>query len=230
MTYDITTLTRDLDGAEQRFRDSLKALTRSDGAPIYSEDEHAQREAAAWSTLQRDFGGVSEKLQSIAAEARAEVERIDSADITARLSTDELARANALREFAYEEASGMTHDALAERLRRVRAEGSKADRFVWLRAARRVLDAAAKNEPPALPELQNGRPVHRPRPYPAFVPPALIEAMQALEDEFKDASARRRAEERAAAAERAQAELGARQYTLRQYMPRTRSRPVAVRR
>ena len=151
MTHDITTLTRDLDAGEARFRDSLRDLTRPDGTPVYSEDEHAQREMAAWSTLQRDFGGVSEKLQSIAAEARAEVERIDSADITARLGTDELARANALREFAYEEAAGMAHDALAERLRRVKVEGGKADRFVWLRAARRVLAVAAKDAPLALP-------------------------------------------------------------------------------
>jgi len=216
----MTTFEQRLDEAEQRFQQGRAGLFRSDGTPLYSEAEHADREASVWSTLRRDFDTIGGEAEGLITSARTEIDTIESADPTAAFTRDQLDRITRRAALVEEDALHLPVETLVTRLRTTVGAGDRPEMYLALRAGRRRLAALTTER-----EQQRGD-----SRYPDAIgaSPELTAVVQALESKFIDTHRREAAAARIAAAESALMDLGARSYFLREYTPRTRpTQPAA---
>lgn len=132
---------RDLHARAERAQADLeegkKQLFRSDGAKLYSEDEHREQLRA----LERERNGVLKDVEGQAREIRVGVESeiagIEHADPADTLTLEELERANQLRAFALDTAEILNPETFGKRLEAVLAGGDKGNIFAYYMAGRR---------------------------------------------------------------------------------------------
>jgi len=107
------------------------ALLRSDGARIYGDEEHEERMEA----IRQEFAGRMDRVEADIgkkiADAEEQVLRVEHADPADVLSTSELERANAKRNFVSDECFTLPLPKLAQRLRAVLAQGDRASMFAY---------------------------------------------------------------------------------------------------
>jgi hypothetical protein len=123
-------------------------LIRDDGSRFYGDEEHAERMEA----IQQQFGarmdeievGIGRKIT----QAEENLLKLEHADPTDTLTTAELERANAKREFVSDECWALSLEKLAQRCRAVLASGDRVNTFLYAHhAAQRVgerVDAASQ--------------------------------------------------------------------------------------
>ncbi len=106
-------------------------LFRSDGARLFGDEEHEEREAAIkqefTATMDAIEAGVSGKIAS----GEESLLILENADPTDALTTSELESANARRPFVSDEAFTLPLDKLIDRCRAVLAQGDRATMFLY---------------------------------------------------------------------------------------------------
>jgi len=123
--------------AQRRLAEGRAALLRKDGTRLYSDTEHAEREAALLAAYSQTLNEASQAAQAAIHEADALLSRPD-ADPLSSLSAGELERANALLLFTERDAELLSLQELAGRME-LALEGDKATRYVWYRVADRLV-------------------------------------------------------------------------------------------
>ncbi len=123
--------------AQRILAEGRKALLRPDGSRMYSDAEHVERDHALLATYNQTLAEASQAAQAAIHEADALLSRPD-ADPLSSLSASELERANALLLFTERDAELLSLQELAGRME-LALEGDKATRYVWWRAADRLV-------------------------------------------------------------------------------------------
>ena len=101
-----------------RRRDAAKSqLYRPDGRPVFGEQEHRERERAVDRAFAAEMDKIDVEIAAKVAEAQEALLVAETPDASSTLSTGEIERAAALRQFLAEETQGMSNDALAHRSR-----------------------------------------------------------------------------------------------------------------
>jgi len=172
MTDAIETTTEELATALATFERNRASLFRSDGAPKFTEQEHADRLKVFTETLH----GVAERVDTaVDAELAAirKLEEAEHADPVSYLTPAELATANARALFVRENCEPLTLPQLRTRLRGIVAVGEgRPDRvqaFLWSRYAAQRLAG----------EAERARAEHR-----GTVPPQLRDDLERVEIEI----------------------------------------------
>jgi hypothetical protein len=126
--------------AVERARTDRAALLRPDGTRRYTDAEHVEREQAINGRLDSDLDAIIESARSDEAAARAELEGLEvERDPLAGLSTADLERAAALREFVREDVETLPWTDVLSRIEI--SKGDKVLALLMIRYARRRLDA-----------------------------------------------------------------------------------------
>jgi hypothetical protein len=121
-----------IDAAAQRHEEAVAALYRSDGSQVYSDSEHAAREAELRRQFDAELVAIEGSIEEHIARAEEELLRLDHGDPAAALSTEELQRASALTTFVSDAVYRIEdHDALANRTRAVIASGDRTAMFLY---------------------------------------------------------------------------------------------------
>ena len=114
---DIATLENRIDEVEAAFNRARQGLRRADGAPVYSDAETEEREAAAFRTFRQELARIGDALDAVVQEAEDTIEGIENADLTDSFSTDELQRISVRTPFLLEDLRRLPTDARLARLR-----------------------------------------------------------------------------------------------------------------
>ena len=125
------------EAAGRTFEEGRARLYQANGDPLFAEAVmKAELEKLAKARNAVLFE-VEEEARRIAAEAGAALERLQNGDPISLLSEEELARANARRGFANDEADSLSERDLARRLESVLHSGDRANVAAYLLAGRR---------------------------------------------------------------------------------------------
>jgi hypothetical protein len=106
-----------IDQATKRRAEQERALLRPDGSKIFGPEEHAERTASIRREFEQEMDKIDTELAAKVAGAREALLVAETPDASSTLSTGEIERAAALRQFLAEETQGMSNDALAHRSR-----------------------------------------------------------------------------------------------------------------
>ena len=123
--------------AQKRYEEGEKRLFSSDGSKLYSDDVHREEIGKLGAERNRELEEVEELIREERAAASARVENAKNADPTELLTADELARANAKRAFAIDDAEALDAEAFGKRLKSVLAGGDKGAIFAYWMAGQR---------------------------------------------------------------------------------------------
>lgn len=123
--------------AQERYEAGEKRLYGSDGSKVYSDDVHNEEVGKLRAERNRELGEVEEMVREERAAASARAENARSADPTEALTAEELARANAKRAFAVDDADALDAAAFGKRLESVLAGGDKGAIFAYWMAGQR---------------------------------------------------------------------------------------------
>jgi hypothetical protein len=128
---------RQADALQSEYEGKRSKLYRGDGQKVYSDPEHNEQVR----TLQRER---NQKLDALGAEANtamqeaeAESANIKSEDLSGRLTSEELANANARHAFVSEDVAEMPGRAIDARVDSVLAGGDRASMYLHARALRK---------------------------------------------------------------------------------------------
>jgi hypothetical protein len=121
-------------------------LYRTDGSKRFSDDEHKERET----TLKREFNAALDSIEADIEQRIATSEEkllsLENADPTDSLTNEELARANAKRDFVADDCFNLPLKQLEKRCRSVLASGDRPTIFLYAHhAAQRVGEPKAYN-------------------------------------------------------------------------------------
>lgn len=167
-----------VEAAGRRFDEGKRRLYQANGDPLFAEDVMK----AELEKLARERNAVlfevEEEVREIAADSSGILERLQNADPIALLSEEELARANARRGFANDEADSLSASDLARRLESVLHAGDRASIAAYLLAGRRRRGAILERRKERA-EARSGNGVAAPPSYEASTP--LDETLDALE-------------------------------------------------
>jgi hypothetical protein len=148
---DIDHRARQADAALSALEASRAKLYRTDGAKLYADDEHAQREIAAESAFTDALGPALELADQAAREADEQLERLrQPIDPVAALATEDLTRAAALEPFLRADLDLPPYH-LAQRIRTAIGDNDRARMAVYARVLIQT-DAPAD---PALRDLRD---------------------------------------------------------------------------
>ncbi len=186
-----------IEAAEKKLGESRKALFNRDGRRIYSDAEHAEREAAA----NREFREALARASSAAGETLREAEAVLSEgpdDPIHELTASELQRANQLREFVREYAENLSLRELVDRVESALRSGAKPECYLWHRYLQRRFDA--------LPRAWHGMVQVPTDPADSKAFTTLSNLLERLADRLTDPVKKARREQERAAAEAKQSE------------------------
>jgi hypothetical protein len=106
-------------------------LYREDGARLFGDEEHEEREAATQQEFAATMDSIEAGLDEKIASAEESLLVLENADPTDVLSTSELEDANARRPFVSDEAFTLPLDKLVDRCRAVLAQGGRPAMFLY---------------------------------------------------------------------------------------------------
>jgi hypothetical protein len=106
-------------------------LYRGDGTKLYSDEEHAEREADIRRRFRAAMDEVDGKIETKVAAAEESLLVAENADPTDALTSEELASANARRPFVSDEVFTLPLDKLEARCRAVLAQGDRPAMFLY---------------------------------------------------------------------------------------------------
>lgn len=106
-------------------------LYRADGSKLYSEEEHAEREADIRRRFRACMEEVDGEVEAKIAAAEESLLVAENADPTDALTTEELSAANARRPFVSDEVFTLPLDKLEARCRAVIAQGDRPAMFLY---------------------------------------------------------------------------------------------------
>lgn len=130
-----------MDAAVERQEAEKAALYRADGSKRYSDEEHAEREAAINREFREQMDAIEADIEGSFAAAEEAILAAEGADPTAALTTEELERANAKSAFVADDCSSLPLDSLKKRCRAVLASGDRATMFLYVHHAARRADS-----------------------------------------------------------------------------------------
>ena len=116
--------------AEAKEHEEAK-LYRGDGSRLYSDEEHAEREADINRRFRAAMDALDEEIGSKIAAAEESLLVAENADPTDSLTTEELASANARRPFVSDEVFTLPLEKLEARCRAVLAQGDRPAMFLY---------------------------------------------------------------------------------------------------
>jgi hypothetical protein len=119
-----------IDQATSRRDAARSQLYRGDGSPVFGEREHKERERAIEREYEAALDKIDAEVAAKAAEAQEALLVAETPDASTTLSTGEIERAAALRQFLAEETRGMSNTALAHRSRAAIAAGDRPTMFL----------------------------------------------------------------------------------------------------
>lgn len=125
-----------IDQAAEHFEEKRASLFRPDGSKVYTDEEHTERESVLRRELNATFDHIAPDIEKRITAHEQEVLKLEHADPSGSLSSEELERANARRAFVADEVFGLGVDALAERMRAVAASGDRPAMFLYAHHAR----------------------------------------------------------------------------------------------
>ena len=131
---DLQAFLRNTEEAGRRFDEGVARLYRPDGTRTYSDEAHEERVAALRAERDAVLDGVIGACVSAREAAMSEARRLRDADPAESLTAEALARANAVRPFAADQAQTLNTRPLARRLRATLDGGDRAAVFAWLLA------------------------------------------------------------------------------------------------
>lgn len=129
-----------LDNALVELQAGKQKLLDANGARIFSDDQHQQREAALMAAFDREVAYAEGIAQEVRQVAEAELARLDGAGLLDGLSADEMQRAATLRSFVKEDVQELPTYDLAARLNAVAAGSDKVEKRLYARYVARRLE------------------------------------------------------------------------------------------
>jgi hypothetical protein len=108
-----------MDRAVERYEAAMAELYKPDRSKLYSDEEHAQREASIRGEFKVAVDAIQEDKDRQIASAEEALLIAENADPTDALTTEELASVNAKRDFITDAAYTLALDKLAEHCRAV---------------------------------------------------------------------------------------------------------------
>lgn len=129
--------------AGERYEAARANLYRTDGEPIYSESEHEEHLSRLRAERDGVLGEACPALEEALSSLRAERESLQNGDAATSLSTEELARAASLRDFAADAVQSLSEEDMLARLRAVEVSTDRAAALSYARAAARRMQADA---------------------------------------------------------------------------------------
>ena len=130
---------------EAREQEEAK-LYRSDGSKLYSNEEHAEREADIRHRFRLVMDEIDEEADKRISEAEEALLVAENADPTDALTTEELATANARRPFVSDEVNALPLGNLTTRCKAILAVGDKPAAFLYSLYAGQRADLADGQE------------------------------------------------------------------------------------
>ncbi len=106
-------------------------LYRADGTKLYSDEEHASREADIKRRFRAAMDAIDEEAETLITAAEESLLVAENADPTDALTTEELASANARRPFVSDEVFTLPMEKLVARCRAVLAQGDRPAMFLY---------------------------------------------------------------------------------------------------
>ena len=125
------------DAAQRAYEEGRSKLYRSDGEKRYSDAEHGERERAFRKERDEALKTLGDAANAERVKAESGAEAAQHQDLTAFLTLEELAAANARQVFVFEEVKGMREEQLLARLGSVLAKGDRVSIFLHARAVRK---------------------------------------------------------------------------------------------
>lgn len=125
------------EAAGRRFSEGAGRLYQADGSPLFAEDVLRTQLEELARERNRELLAIEEEAREIAAGAGGIIERLEHADPADLLTDEELARANAWRGFANDQAASLPVEDLRKRLDSVLHGGDRAAIFAHLLAGQR---------------------------------------------------------------------------------------------
>lgn len=132
-----------VDTAYKALNEGRAALLRPDGSRRYSDAEHSERDNALRGQFQRTIKDAKDKARARVVETEQRLARMDRLDPSSLLSADELATANARREFVKEDVEAAPWETVTQRLNDAMEDGDRVTVWLYRRyGARRAAKAA----------------------------------------------------------------------------------------
>lgn len=125
-----------IDQAAEYFEEQRASLFRPDGSKAFSDPEHDERESALRRELNTSLDRLAPDIEQRITAHEQEVLKLEHADPSGSLSSEELESANARRAFVADEVNGLGVDALGKRMRAVAASGDRPAMFLYAHHAR----------------------------------------------------------------------------------------------
>lgn len=126
----MTELHAKIDQAAKTFEEKRSNLYRPDGSKVFSDAAHTERESVLRQELNATLDHIGREIEQKITAHEQEVLKLEHADPSAALTTEELSRANARSAFVADEVFGLSVDALASRMKAVAASGDRPAMFL----------------------------------------------------------------------------------------------------
>lgn len=123
--------------AQEKFEKDKAQLYRSDGAQLFSEDEHKERLAGITRERNATLKQVEEDVRSETTALDEKIANVKNRDVAELLTQEELSSANNRRDFAIDAAETLGVEELVGRMRSVLASDDKGVIFAYLNAGER---------------------------------------------------------------------------------------------
>ncbi len=124
LTNEAQSITRQAQGAAERYENNIASLFREDGERIYSDAQHDVLAESYRRERDEEFAELERKAERLEKSAAAAREAAAGADPIDYFDMEAIQEAGARREFVREEAEGLSLPALTARIKRAAHSGS----------------------------------------------------------------------------------------------------------
>ncbi len=137
LTNEAQSITRQAQGAAERFQSNIASLYREDGQPVYSDAQHDALEESYRRERDETFAELKRKAEALEQRAAAAREAAAGADPLDYFDRETIQEAGARKDFIVEEAEGLSLPALTARIKRAAHSGSPGVAYLYQRYASR---------------------------------------------------------------------------------------------